>query len=102
MIADIPACICTSEFTGAMCQVGTPNFNRPTEKYSMNHTIWPMPCMIWVGVEILQFIYMAGCKKMVEFRDVSLISQRKHEKQQSIIQFLLGRIYTKKSIYEIV
>ena len=21
MIADIPACICTSEFTGAMCQV---------------------------------------------------------------------------------
>lgn len=45
---------------------------------------------------------MAGCKKMVEFRDVSLISQRKHKKQQSIIQFLLGRIYTKKSIYEIV
>ena len=39
MIADIPACICTSEFTGAMCQVGTPNFKVRTTSYGPYHMV---------------------------------------------------------------
>ena len=39
MIADIPACICTSEFTGAMCQVGTPNYIAWFISYAPYHMV---------------------------------------------------------------